>query len=780
MTRSIVMSKQFADETAKMDGTLKQKVLTFMGKFQRGVDGGLDLKQPKSARSSAVFTARVNDNYRAVLADVGGDAWALISVRPHDDAYTFAGTLRVEVNPRTGGFDIIDETALAKARALAAGTTRVAEVSGARVGALSSGIDEGGSVAGSDGSSADSGRRESVGRGEATVPAEPELVALDEGELLSVGLDPETAHSLAGSVERSQAEAVAENLPTAQGAALLDVLAGRPIAEIQADYMAPEPVDTGDVQTALKRPVSQMTFVDMEDAQAVQAAMSGSLEAWRVWLHPAQRALADHGPWKGSFRVTGGAGTGKTVTAVHRAVHLARQPGLVRVPGARFAPVVFVTYTRNLATAIESQVRAVIRSGDVTGDEAAKKEQDRVAHNIEVLSTDALARRIADLDPALAEEVGKGRPATSTELGRACADAVIGTSVEPGFLAEEWEQVVLGGGVTTRDEYLAVARSGRGRRLSRAQRVQVWTCVDRLTTELSVMNRYTWEQLRDLVARALEADEREDSSRAVPGSGLRARTGVRHLVVDEAQDLTASHWRMLRALVPAGPDDLFIAGDAHQRIYGRPVPLSRFGIETRGRSRRLTVNYRTSREILRWSLGVADAGADDLDDEVDPLTGERSVFSGPAVDVVGQGALAGIGDDPDRAMVQWIRALFDEVDDEGARKYWPRDIAVVRMDNRGVVDTVGVLTDAGIDAVEVKGGTDEDRLDDAVRVMTMHRAKGLEYKAVVIRDGDLMPSEAQAAVDVESRKLRNLFYVAGTRARERLLMTGISEGMRKE
>lgn len=735
MTRSIVMSKQFADETAKMDGTLKQKVLTFMGKFQRGVDGGLDLKQPKSARSSAVFTARVNDNYRAVLADVGGEAWALISVRPHDDAYDFAGTLRVEVNPRTGGFDIIDETALATARALAAGTTRVVEAP------------------------------DTPTVQEATTEPEPELVELDEDELLSVGLDPETAHSLAGSANRKQAEAVAENLPTAQGAALLDVLAGRPITEIQADYMAPEPVDTGDVQAALKRPVSQMTFVDMEDAQAVQAAMSGSLEAWRVWLHPAQRTLADHGPWKGSFRVTGGAGTGKTVTAVHRAVHLARQSGLTRTPGARFAPVVFVTYTRNLATAIEAQVRAVIRSGDATGNEAAKKEQDRVAHNIEVLSTDALARRIADLDPALAEVVGKGWPATSTELGRACADAVIGTSVEPGFLAEEWEQVILGGGVTTRDEYLAVARSGRGRRLSRAQRVQVWTCVDRLTTELSVMNRYTWEQLRDLVARALEADEREDGSEA----GLRARTGVRHLVVDEAQDLTASHWRMLRALVPAGPDDLFIAGDAHQRIYGRLVPLSRFGIETRGRSRRLTVNYRTSREILRWSLGVADAGADDLDDEVDALTGERSVFSGPAVDVVGQGALADLGGDPDRAMVRWIRELFDEVDDAGARKYRPRDIAVVRMDNRGVADTVGVLSDAGIDAVEVKGGTDEERLDDAVRVMTMYRAKGLEYKAVVIRDGDQMPSEEAAASDVDKRRLRNLFYVAGTRARERLL-----------
>src|SRR5690606_20333066 len=102
-----------------------------------------------------------------------------------------------------------------------------------------------------------------------------------------------------------------------------------------------------------------------------------------------------------------------------------------------------------------------------------------------------------------------------------------------------------------------------------------------------------------------------EAARLLDGSG---EARYRHAIVDEAQDLHAAHWRLLRALVPAGTDDLFIVGDAHQRIYGRPLVLSRYGIETRGRSRRLTVNYRTSREILTWCSAVMQgASVDDLE-----------------------------------------------------------------------------------------------------------------------------------------------------------------------
>lgn len=740
MTRTIVMSKQFTDEAARMDGTLKQKVLSFMSKFQSGVDGGLDLKMPRGTRSKDVWTARVDDNYRAVLASAGAETWALLSVRTHDAAYDFAGGLRLEINPVTGGYDIIDESALQRARELSTTSVRTPEPV----------VEEAAPPA-----------QEPRSR---APEAEPDWIDLDADNLLSVGLDAETARGLDGRVERRTAEEVAENLPTVQGMALLDAIAGRPIEEIRADYVAPGPVDVTDARAALKRPVSQMIFVNMEDAQAVEAAMSGSLEAWRVWLHPAQRALADHGPWSGPFRVTGGAGTGKTVTAVHRAVHLATQPGLTRTPEARFAPVLFVTYTANLATAIRSQIVTVIESGDA--DEHDRGERERVLRNIEVLHLDAVARRIAEMEPSLVDLVRRGRALTPDKVLPYCVGAVAGTSIDPTFFRDEWELVVLANGITTRDEYVRVPRSGRGTRLSRAQRIEVWTCIERLTTGLDLARRYTWEQLRDLVARALVGGPEPGTAADARANTLAGRMGVRHLVVDEAQDLTPSHWRMLRALVPSGLDDMFIAGDAHQRIYGQPVRLSHYGIETRGRSRRLTVNYRTSREILRWSLGVADSAADDLDEGIDPLTGERSVFTGPSVVRPGDDGLPG---DPDQAMVQWIRALLSG-EDSGGGTIRPRDIAVVRHSRDGVAASKEFLTRAGLESVEVQARADEDRLGDAIRVMTMHRAKGLEYRAVVIRDGSLIPTEEQASGDPQKRRLRNLYYVAATRARERLLV----------
>ena len=128
------------------------------------------------------------------------------------------------------------------------------------------------------------------------------------------------------------------------------------------------------------------------------------------------------------------------------------------------------------------------------------------------------------------------------------------------------------------DPDLRVPRSGRGHRLSRAQRKEVFACIESLTSVLCAQRCYSWEQLRDMSAQALvrganEAEIENGEDKAAAASELRTRTGVHHhLVVDEAQDLTAIHWRMLRALVPAGPDDLFIAGDAHQESTGALSP----------------------------------------------------------------------------------------------------------------------------------------------------------------------------------------------------------------
>ena len=169
------------------------------------------------------------------------------------------------------------------------------------------------------------------------------------------------------------------------------------------------------------------------------------------------------------------------------------------------------------------------------------------------------------------------------------------------FLIAEWEQVVLARDINTLPEYAMAPRPGRGVRLSRAQRKQVWSAIERLVTDLAARKRATYVQLADLAAEQLAARATD--------TGLYA-----HAVIDEAQDLHPAQWRLLRACVPPGPNDLFLAGDAHQRIYDHKVSLSSLGIETRGRSRRLKINYRTSQSILAHAQSILRGVAvDDLD-----------------------------------------------------------------------------------------------------------------------------------------------------------------------
>jgi superfamily I DNA/RNA helicase len=230
----------------------------------------------------------------------------------------------------------------------------------------------------------------------------------------------------------------------------------------------------------------------------------------------------------------------------------------------------------------------------------------------------------------------------------------------------------------------------------------------------------------------------------------------RYVVVDEAQDMHAAHWRLLRALAAPATDDLFIVGDAHQRIYGRPLVLSRYGIETRGRSRRLTVNYRTSRQILDWCSSVMlGTVVDDLEGGSDDLVGARSLFAGPAVETY-----------PDRHEAARVLEVVSTWHHEGLD--WG-EIAVVVPTRDLAVRLVGALGDTGVPARH----QGRDSLDDSaneVHVMTMHRAKGLEFRGVVIAGIGATTFPPKWARDSDVPRFRNLLYVAGSRARELLAL----------
>jgi superfamily I DNA/RNA helicase len=716
------MSDLFGQSYSQLDGSIKNRVLDFIVKLQERPDApGLDLKKPTGVIDPRVMTARVTDFWRAVLIELpDSHGFILVAVKPHDDAYTYATRLRFGVNEVTGALEVVDQAALDDA------VTRAATPAGAdRAGADRAGADRG-----------------SAGRGSADQPAQPAAQPILNGvrsrDLLRFGVAENIAERLVTISDEDQFLAVAAALPAVQANAVHDLATGRSPDEVWADLVQET------VEGALDRPLSRLTFTDGRDVDELRAVLEGDFKAWRVWLHPLQRTLAYHNGWRGPFRVTGGAGTGKTVTAIHRAKHVAQR----LQPEHPDVKVLVTTFTKNLAQAIESQL------GELAGVE--------IRSRVDVLNIDALAQRIlARHDPT----TRKTRLCSDDDAAIVTVwDAARGVTSEPwpvDFLHSEWSQVVLAQGISDRDEYLRASRSGRGRRLSRPQRAELWKVFERFTQLLTAQELMTFTQAASQAAAA-----------AATGSGEPGSVRYRHAIIDEAQDLHPAHWRLLRALVAPGDDDLFLVGDAHQRIYGRPVVLSRFGIETRGRSRRLTVNYRTSREILRWSLGVMQGQAvDDLEGENETLAGARSEFSGPAPVVRGFDT----GAQEKAALVSTAR----EWHNDGIP--WSQMAIMVRQ--RWVVDPlVTALDEAGVPATKVEAKTEESALGDEVRVMTMHRAKGLEFRAVaVIGAGDRdLPPPAIRQLDGDERKAawrreQNLLYVCGSRARERLYVSWVGK-----
>ena len=200
-----------------------------------------------------------------------------------------------------------------------------------------------------------------------------------------------------------------------------------------------------------------------------------------------------------------------------------------------------------------------------------------------------------------------------TRWAQAAADA--GLTFTPAFLKNEWEQVILAQDLHTEQAYLTCLRTGRGRPLTKAQRSQVWQAAQQVTAELAAARQSTHLQLAN------------EATHLLRQAGA---PRYRHILVDEAQDLHPAQWRLLRAAVAPGPDDLFIAADPHQRIYDNRVSLASMRISVRGRSRRLSLNYRTTQEILAWAVPLL--GTDPvtgLDGEVDSLLGYRSPMHGP-------------------------------------------------------------------------------------------------------------------------------------------------------
>ena len=668
---------------------------------------GLGLKRPKNALDPRARTCRVNDGWRMVLCDAG----------------TSSSGERVLV-----ALDVLEHDAAYAwcerhrfAENLVTGGFDVVDVVGL----------------------------EAVGTTMATVAAaQPERRPLFERvrdrELRRLSVPAELIPALRQLNDERQLDGLSALLPPPVRDALAGLAAGMAVEEVWEEVQrvhaapgaAPRYVeDDGEsaaedhLAAAALSPSSGSFLRPVTDDEDLLAALEAPLARWRVFLHPRQQAAAKRPTYSGPARVTGGPGTGKSIVAVHRVAHLLQTAR----PEDRL---LLTTYTKSLRHALAENLTELV------GEQEAQR--------VDVKHLDGLPHHLAD-------ELGVRLPyPVSAKVGRdlwAEAAEVVEAAATPQFLQAEFAEVVEPQRVDTLEAYLAADRRGRGTALPPTSRKRFWPAFEHVRRALSDRGAATFTGRVDLVADAL------------------AERGpvYRHVVVDEAQDLTPAHWRLLRALVAPGHDDLFIAGDGHQRIYAAASSLSRLGIETRGRSTRLAVNYRSTEQILRWSAQVMTGQpVTDLDGGRADLSAYRSILQGEPP------CLLGCATAPEEA-----QALVDSVRTWLGDGVQGHEIAVAGRTKTEVGKAHQALRDAGIRASVIVG--DDPEIAGHVVVSTMHRMKGLEYRCVHVFMADdrrvplrSLVASAEAAdrpvADVLLAE-RSLLYVACTRAREALTLS---------
>lgn len=693
----VAISKEFFDSFDRLSKDRRSRVRVFMEKFRTDpTSPGLNYEKIIDARDPNLRSVRVDQQYRViVLKPAKGNTFILLWVDNHDDAYQWAKNRKCQIHPETGAIQILD---VAQAEA----------------------------------------HQEPLI--ESTIEAPGLFAEHRDRELVRLGIPEGLLPSVRSIQSEEDLEWATSWLPDEASEALLMLAAGFSKEEVFAEVVQPaadKQVDTEDFAAALENADSQRRFVVVEDDQELQEILAAPLEHWRIFLHPSQRKLVQM-QTNGPVRVLGGAGTGKTVVAMHRAKWLAEN-----VFTASSDRILFTTFTKNLAIDIQANLRKLCST--------------EVMRRIEVANIDAWISRYLkqngyNFDIAFGERLDIP---WSNALN--VKDSSLGLTDQ--FYRNEWDQVIQRQGIQDMGTYVRADRTGRGESMQRQRRSRVWPVFEEYRSQLNSRN------LREF------ADATRDARHLLEQQG--DVLPYQAIILDEAQDMSAEVFRLLRQVIPATegsrPNDIFIVGDPHQRIYGSPIVLSHCGIDIRGRGRKLRINYRTTEETRRWAVGVLSGLTfDDMDGGGDSHKGYKSLMHGPSPTIR---EFATYADE--------VRAITTRLESLIAKGIAKEDICLVCRTNGLVKQYEGALKSAGFAVYCVRRNVSEDRKFKGVRLATMHRVKGLEFDHVIVasvNDG-VVPHTKAVYEDgpVKSKQQeeheRSLLYVAVTRARKSVLIT---------
>ena len=697
-TTTVAISSDFLTAFSKLPRQIQGKVTEFINKFRiNPKSSGINLEKLPSIDKN-IRSVRIDNTYRGIVVyQEESSVYLLLWVDHHDEAYEWAKRKTCRVNSKTGTLQVFDVQNVEVTEDTKTSTT-------------------------------------STIFGDLTNEVMIELGApQDLIPFLKSILDKESFNANKDKLPSDVYENfswIAEGFDPKE---IIDMIKADTSDTEQEEPEKAEPLPvTEDFAVALKNAESKKSFVVIEGEEELRRIMAEPLEKWRVFLHPTQRKIVKKN-YNGSARVLGGAGTGKTVVAMHRAKYLASQI-------SDDERILFTTFTANLAEDIKSNLRKICSLEEL--------------QKIEVINIDAWVMRFLS-------EVGfSAKIEYGDEIDKLWERAVVNSLSELdfpwSFYKDEWNRVVIPQEALSLEKYVKAKRTGRGVRLDRKKRIEVWKVFD---AYLSLMKE---EQIRDINMAMYEC------SKLFTSSGTKNKYA--HIIVDEGQDFSDNAYRLLRTIAgEEKPNDIFIVGDSHQRIYNNYSTLSKCGINVRGRSSILKINYRTTEETRKYAFALLNGiSFDDLDDDVDLGDKCRSLVHGDA-------PVIKCFTDANEEL-SYINDCISDLQD---RCVPMKNICIVARTNQLVKDYSALLTKSGHSVYQIKRSKADDLSHDGIRIATMHRVNGLEFQYVFIVSANNRIVPLEAAIDhsdpVAERESytaeKCLLYVALTRAQKQAYIT---------
>lgn len=676
---NFLITDTFIDSLSRLTGQEQKAVKTTAFDLQMNpAHPGLKLHKLDRARDPNFWSVYVTLDLRLIVHRTE-ESLLLCYTGHHDDAYRWAERRKLEIHPATGAAQLVEI-------------------------------------------------RETVR--EITIPvyipeerplSKPLLFGdMPKTELLSYGVPEEWLEDVRQANEDTILE-LAGHLPAEAAEALLELATGG-VPRIPAPAVP--------VLDPFEHPDAQRRFRVIQNIEELELALDYPWEKWTIFLHPEQRSIVEADA-NGPVRVSGSAGTGKTIVALHRAVHLARNH-----PNAR---VLLATFSNTLASALKAKLRLLIGN------------QLELAEHIEVHTLNEIGERLYRLN------LGRLRIASRDEIASLIVDAAVQEgeqSFSPLFLLTEWEQVVDAWQLNSWEAYRDVLRLGRKTRLPESRRKALWSIYERVQSAMQEQNLLTHAAMFDRLAALYRSGNRKPFD---------------FIVVDEAQDINVAQLRFVAALAGDQPNSLFFTGDLGQRIFQQPFSWKALGVDIRGRSRILHINYRTSHQIRSQADRLLAKEIADVDGNVEGRAGTISVFNGPEPTI----AIFDTQEEEIQAVGQWL------VDRSNER---------IELDEIGVFVRSEAQHERAQQAIESAGlpyrilDEDVETCRGQVSLCTMHLAKGLEFRAVAVMacDDEVIPLQERIEMVVDESDLeevynteRHLLYVACTRARDQLMVSGV-------